>query len=490
MFESAEIGAKVSKQDFKKEEPKLRTELLAIQKKLASADFPVILLVSGVEAAGKTSLVNLLLEWMDARGIEVHAPWDSTDEERERPRLWRFWRMLPPKGKMGVFLGSWYTDPIVDRVFKRMKDRSFEAELRRIRDLENMLTREGALIVKLWLHLSEKTQKKRLAKLAEDPDTSWRVTKRDWSFFERYDRFRRFSERALRTTSTGKAPWHVIEATDRHHTALTAAKTLARAVRARVKEAARPAPAREPDTPRPKRVNALNSLDYGLKLGLKEYKDRLAKSQARLSVLTRSLRRKGRSMILLFEGPDAAGKGGVIRRMTRAIDARLYRVISTAAPTGDERAHPHLWRFWRDLPRLGRVGIYDRSWYGRVLVERLEGFCAPEAWKRAYNEINDFEGQLTDFGIILVKFWIAITPEEQLSRFKDRKLKPYKQYKLTEEDWRNREKWGAYEAAACETIERTSTEYAPWTLVEGNDKRWARVKAIGTVVDRLGKELG
>src|SRR5262245_21599234 len=194
-------------------------------------------------------------------------------------------------------------------------------------------------------------------------------------------------------------------------------------------------------------------------------------------------------MLLVFEGPDAAGKGGSIRRLTQAMDARLYQVISVAAPTDEERAHPYLWRFWRHLPRMGRVTIYDRSWYGRVLVERVEGFCRTADWQRAYGEINAFEKQLTDFGVILIKFWLTISPEEQLARFKDRQTTPYKQYKITEEDWRNRNKWDFYEAAACDMIEKTSVETAPWVLVEANNKEWARIKVLKSIVRRLKEEL-
>jgi polyphosphate kinase 2 (PPK2 family) len=221
----------------------------------------------------------------------------------------------------------------------------------------------------------------------------------------------------------------------------------------------------------------------------KAYEKKLLKHQGDLARLTRRLYEVRKSLILVFEGPDAAGKGGTIRRLTTAMDARLYRVISVAAPTEEERAHPYLWRFWRHLPRLGRATIYDRSWYGRVLVERVEGFCEPEAWQRAYGEINTYESQLTEFGIVLIKFWLAISAEEQLRRFKERETTPYKQYKITEEDWRNRAKWNAYEAAACDMIERTSTEAAPWVLVEANDKNHARIEVIRTVCDRLEKAL-
>jgi polyphosphate kinase 2 (PPK2 family) len=220
-----------------------------------------------------------------------------------------------------------------------------------------------------------------------------------------------------------------------------------------------------------------------------EYADKAPKLQARLNRLSRKLYRDRRSLLLVFEGPDAAGKGGTIRRVTQAIDARAYKVIAVAAPTDEERSRPYLWRFWRHLPRRGQITIYDRSWYGRVLVERLEGFCAPDDWRRAYGEINEFEEQLTEFGIIVLKFWLAITPDEQLRRFQERETTPYKQYKISEEDWRNRSKWDAYEAAACDMIEKTGTGQAPWVLVEANDKDHARHKVLKTIVRRLEEEL-
>ena len=194
-------------------------------------------------------------------------------------------------------------------------------------------------------------------------------------------------------------------------------------------------------------------------------------------------------MVAVFEGWDAGGKGGAIRRLTRGLDARDYRVVPIAAPTEDERAHHYLWRFWRYLPRRGRITIFDRSWYGRVLVERVEGFAAEDEWRRAYSEINDFEAQLTDFGTVLLKFWLHITPDEQLRRFEERQGIGYKQWKITDEDWRNREKWALYESAVQDMVERTSTSAAPWTLVEGNSKRYARLKVLRTVCDALEAAL-
>ena len=491
MFESAEIGNKVDKEAFAKEVPALREGLLNVQRDLLSAKVPLILIIGGNEGAGKGELVNLLNEWMDPRGIQTHAMWTPSDEERERPRFWRFWRILPPKGKIGIFFGSWYTDPIIDRVYKRIDDDRFNIELERIRQFERMLVDEGALILKFWLHLSKKDQKERLQELEKDPLTKWRVTKLDWKFFKKYDRFRKISESAVKETSTGDVPWHIVEAVDRRYRHLTVAKTILEAVndRLKLKSAASAQSHTKPLLLSPKKTNVINQLDLTRSLDRKEYETKLLKYQGKLNTLTRKLREDRQSMILVFEGNDAAGKGGSIRRTIQGMDARVYHIIQIAAPTEEERAQPYLWRFWRHLPRTGRVTIFDRSWYGRVLVERIEGFCAENDWKRAYNEINEFEQQLTDFGIIVLKFWLSISKSEQLRRFKERETIAYKQYKITEEDWRNRKKWGAYEAAVCDMVEQTSVKMAPWILVEANDKKYARLKILRTICDRLEKEL-
>ncbi len=482
MFETAEIGNHVSKRAFEREAAKIRTALLGEQRRLATSPLGVVILIGGVEGAGKGETVNLLLEWMDPRGIEVHAMWDLSDEERERPAMWRFWRVLPPQGRIGILFGSWYTTPIIDRVFRRTGAAELDQALDRIIDFERMLANENVLVVKFWLHLSKEVQRERLKEIEADPRQRWRVTKQDWKFFKEYDRFRQISEHALRRTSTGEAPWTIVEAADARYRSLTVTQTLLGLLGERLdRERGVTRARRIPDRPKPKPLNVISQLDLSIRVSDRGYRRDLLKYMGRVNLLSRRLRDRRRSLLLVFEGPDAAGKGGAIRRLISAVDARNYQVNSVAAPTDEERVRPYLWRFWRNLPRLGRITIYDRSWYGRVLVERIEGFCRPEDWKRAYTEINAFEEQLAEFGIIVLKFWLMISPAEQLRRFKDREVTPYKQYKLTEDDWRNREKWDAYVAAACEMIERTSTEAAPWVLIEANDKNHARIKAMKSV---------
>ena len=491
MFESAEIGHRLGKSEYKKEEPRLRQALLEMQYRLLeNGKFPVIVLVNGVDGAGKGETVNLLNEWMDPRHIHTHAFGTLTDEERERPEMWRFWRALPPKGRIGIHFGSWYTDPVVQRVMGKDKRAVFKQRLEHVRHFERMLAAEGALILKLWFHLSKDLQRKRFRKLAADKRTAWRVTKEDWARHEHYDEFRDVCEDALRETSTGEAPWHVIEGWDHEYRSITAGKLLLDAVERRLKAGP---PAISPSAPPPEPAidgrDVLKALDYKAKLAPKAYDRRLELAQARLAKLTRGKAMKERSLILVFEGMDAAGKGSTIRRLTRAMDARFYRVIPIAAPTDEERAQPYLWRFWRHVPRHGHAVIFDRSWYGRVLVERVEGFCKESDWMRAYHEINDFEEQLTGAGAIVAKFWLSVTPEEQLRRFKLREKTPHKRFKITDEDWRNRKKWPAYERAICDMVDRTSSDAAPWNLVAANDKLHARVHVIETLGDLLESRL-
>jgi len=485
MFEAAELGVEVDKKTWKAQSPKAREALLKAQHDLAVSRYSCVVLVSGVEGAGKRETVNLLLEWMDPRGIRTHVMQERTDEELARPEYYRFWRRLPPAGRAGIFLGSWYSRPIVERTFGRASDKDLDAALDRNIEFERMLVHENTILVKLWMHIGKKLQKKRLQAMP-----AWRITDRDWKFFKRYDEFKQISEHALRRTSTAEAPWHIIEATDERHRALTVVQTLTEAIEGRLHTPLPKKPSKVTSLRPATDKTLLSSVDLSVAVEPKKYEKKLPKLQARLNTLVRKLPRKKRSLILVFEGPDAAGKGGTIRRVTQAMDAGSYDVTSIAAPSDEERAHPYLWRFWRALPRAGKVTIYDRSWYGRVLVERIEGFCEPSDWQRAYAEINAFEEQLHEAGAVIVKFWLAISPEEQLKRFKDRQLTPYKQYKITEEDWRNREKWDAYAWAACEMFERTGTQLAPWVIVEANDKLHARLKVLRTVTDALSQALG
>jgi polyphosphate:AMP phosphotransferase len=494
MFEAAELGHKLSKGQYKRIEPQLRADLLDAQYDLfKNGKFPVIVLISGVRGAGKGETVNLLNEWMDPRHIYTHAFDEPTDEERERPDMWRYWRALPPRGRIGILFGSWYTAPIIDRVFKRASAKDLMQSVVEINRFERMLADEKALILKFWFHLSKKRQKKRLRELESDPETRWRVNRRDWDFLKHYDRFYHISESTLRDTSTGDAPWIVVEGSDPEYRAVTVGKTLLEAMKKRLAGPPERRVAKSQAAPivRPvDKLHLLAKMDLTQKLEKPKYEDRIEKLQRRLALATRHPKFRERNVVCLFEGMDAAGKGGAIRRITAALDARLYHTIPVAAPTDEEKAQPYLWRFWRHLPRKGRFTLYDRSWYGRVLVERIEGYCSEADWMRAYTEINDFEQQLARNGAIIVKYWLQISREEQFRRFKEREKTRFKRFKITAEDWRNRGKWDEYQLAAADMIERTSTAHAPWVLIEANDKHHARVKMLSTLVGAIEGALG
>jgi polyphosphate:AMP phosphotransferase len=491
MFEVVELHQRVNKQDYEKRAEKLRPELLEAQYQLKQSARPVLLLFSGVPGGGKGEVLNLLNEWMDPRFLDTRAYGPRSEEERERPVLWRYWRDLPPRGRIAIFIDAWYAQVLELPDPKNTKEKFLAPHLARIVQLEKQLVEDGAIIIKCWLHLSKKAQENRFKKLRRNKETRWRVTKEDLIYQEQYSQRRRIAERVIRETSTGEAPWLLVDGEDAHHRNLTTAEHIL----SRVKSAA--APVSSATKTRAKgRVrtqsgdsNLLASLDLSKKLEKERYTSELHTYQGTLSRLARKAWKRKLSSILVFEGWDAAGKGGAIRRLTHGLDARGFRVIPIAAPTDEEKAHHYLWRFWRHIPRAGQVTIYDRSWYGRVLVERVEGYASEAEWLRAYYEINDFEEQLQEYSAILLKFWVHISPEEQLRRFKEREQVAYKHFKITEDDYRNREKWPAYEAAVMDMVMRTSTEYAPWHLIEGEDQRYARVQVLKTYCQELEKIL-
>ncbi len=511
MFRTAELGRKISREDYKEREPILREELLVLQQEWRQyGRSALIVYFAGVEGAGKDTAVNRLNEWMDPRWIVTRAYGDPADVERERPEFWRYWLGLPPRGTIGLFMSAWYHTPVLERAYGNIGQEEFDRRLDRIMAFENALVDDGAVIVKFWMHLSRDAQKRRLKSLEKDPLTSWRATEEDWKHWHMYDEFVAAAERVIMRTSTGKAPWSIIEGADDRYGTLTIGLNIRDAMRKRLEElrqqqaleqVSRSASEAPPQphvegpvetltalVPGPP-VTVLSTLNMSKRLNKDEYTRQLRKNQSMLGQLHRKAVDNKVSTILVFEGADAAGKGGAIRRLIAALNARNYQVLPFAAPTDEERAQHYLWRFWRHLSRAGRMTIFDRSWYGRVLVERVEGFATHDEWTRAYAEINDFEEQLVEHGIVLVKYWLHITMDEQLVRFKAREEIPYKRWKLTEEDWRNREKWDDYELAVNDMVQHTSTHIAPWVLVEGNDKRFARIKIIKTLCETLEQRL-
>jgi polyphosphate:AMP phosphotransferase len=486
MFEAAELAPAVDDATYDAEVPPLREALLAAQADVrARGDFPVLVLISGFEGAGKGDTLRAIHGWMDPRYVRASAFDEADCIETAHPAMWRFWRALPRAGTTGVFLGAWYREAIYGRVYRGEKRAELEKRLDEIVRLEKMLTDDGALVVKLWLHLSKNQQRAKLDALESSKRTRWRVKPSDWRNHGHYSEFRAVDETMLQKTSTEEAPWVIVGSNDDNHRRLTVGRTLLAAMQARLAKPRAPR-ARAPHIVRVAReTKQLRALDMKASLDKAEYEKRLARAQSEIAGESRKAAKAKRSIVLVFEGSDAAGKGGAIGRVTDALDARHYRVHPVAAPNEEEREFPYLWRFWTKIPRDGEIGIFDRSWYGRTLVERVEGFAPAAAWKRAYGEINDFERSLVAHGAIVLKFWLQITKAEQLRRFREREKQGYKRFKITAEDWRNRKKWEAYEQAACDTFDATSTPDAPWTIVAANDKRLARVTVLETFAARL-----
>jgi len=491
MFESAELDHTIDKETFKAEVLKLREALLEAQFELREkGKFPVLVLVSGVDGAGKGETINELYGWMDPRYLSTPSFAEPTEEEAAHPFMWRFWQVLPPKGRVGIFSGSWYTMPIRRRILGEIDHARLDQRIDQINRFEAMLANEGALVLKFWFHLTKEAQRKRFKELESNPRTAWRVTPASWESLKTHDKLQEVASHLLRLTNTPWAPWIVVGSVDDRYRSLTVGRMILDALQKRLANLRElEYPVAPPISRRIDTLDVLTALDLDQKLDGKEYQLRLAKAQGRLAELARSHEFKKRSLVLVFEGADAAGKGGSIRRLVAALDARQYQIVPIAAPTQEELAHPYLWRFWRHMPKKGRATIFDRSWYGRVLVERIEGFCPEADWLRAYAEINDFEHELLADGVIVLKFWLQISKEEQLRRFKEREETTFKRYKITDEDWRNRDKWEDYHQAVCDMVERTSTGLIPWTLVEANNKQFARVKVLETVCDQMEAAL-
>lgn len=484
MFDAVLIGRKMPKATWKEVVPGLRERLLDAQFDLADTRAAgAVLLITGVRAAGRGEVINTLLGWLDPRRVRVHDLHEPSDEERQRPGIWRFCRRLPARGEIAVFFGGWYQPLLEARLKGELSDDHLEHELRLINRFEQLLSDENILLVKACLHIDQQEQKDRLQALWDDKTTRWRVSREDRDIHQQHSRIVRALEELVSITDTAHAPWTLIEATDRRYRDVTLARLLADRLRDLLD-----APAVEEPravTPLPDVPNVLSRVDLHQHLPKADYKPALREAQEALGAVVTHRKFRKHSAVIVFEGLDAAGKGGCIRRITEAIDSRYRTVVSVDAPDEHERLYPYLWRFWQELPGHGQLTLFDRSWYGRVLVERVEGLCSSSQLERAYEEINLFEQELIENGTRVIKFWLAFSPEEQLRRFREREQSTIKAYKLTEDDWRNRARWDDYQRAACDMIERTSTPRAPWHLIAAEDKRHARVSVLNTLVDSL-----
>ncbi len=494
MLESIDLSRRIDKAEFKQAKEAMTLRLGTLQRRAKELGIPVLIAVEGWNAAGKGSLINELLLPLDPRGCKVIHFGPPNEEAELRPFLWRYWQATPAAGRIAIFDRSWYRHVLGDRVAGDKSKADLAKAFDDIRAFEEHLADGGTVLVKLFLHISKDTQAKRFKKLRKNSATAWRVGKDDLKRHKNYDEYLTAADEMIAATEEDHAPWTVIESHDHRFATLKAFNCVAEAIEGRIAavdsggepaEHARAASA----MPEELRTNLLEQADLSLTLDREEYSQRLDAGQKRLRDLEHEIYIRRIPVVLAYEGWDAAGKGGNIRRLVRELDPRGYEVVPVAAPNDIEKAHHYLWRFWTALPKAGHMTIFDRSWYGRVLVERVEGFCTPEDWRRAYHEINEMERHWTNFGAIVLKFWLHISPAEQLRRFEARQEDQHKQWKITDDDWRNREKWDQYELAVQEMLLRTSTPYAPWTVTESNCKRHARVKVLERVCDAIQQRL-
>ncbi|HEX7632065.1 MAG TPA: polyphosphate:AMP phosphotransferase [Lacunisphaera sp.] len=483
---------RLSKKAYQARAARLREQLVQLQVELKKVPFKVLLILAGPEGAGRGNLLNTLAEWLDPRGVETFSYHVPTGSELAHPHQWRFWRSLPGIGRIGLYAGSWYTETLRDEARSQRALRHVAREAERIRDFEKLLADDGTLIVKVWLQISKEAQGRRLRSLRAEPATAWRVTEEDWHHHRIYDRLARTARLIRQRTDRPGARWTVIDAEDERARDLAVGQLLLKQFRQQQRKVARLPRMKAPRkvTPlRPAGLRRLHALPLDQDLSEKDYDALREKWLGRLNRAVRAALGAGRSIVLAFEGWDAAGKGGAIRRLTSAIDPRDYSVISVAKPTPEEKHAHYLWRFWRDIPRDGRMAIFDRSWYGRVLVERLEGFCREEEWKRAFGEINAFERELTDHGTIVIKYWLHVSHAEQLRRFRERESTPHKRHKMNAEDWRNRRKRAAYEVAVGDMLALTDKPNAHWHLVPADNKRFARLEVLRTASRQIEAAL-
>lgn len=485
MLETINLNEAVEQEVYEQIFPALEAKLTELQRQAKTAGIPVIILFEGWDSAGKGTHINRLMPALDPRGFKVWGIKAPTAEEQYYPFLWRFWNKLPANGAIGIFHRSWYQRVLIDRVDKLVPKSSWRRAYDEILSFERQLTDDGAVIIKFWLHISKKEQKKRFKEISQDESEAWKIDKEAWRHHKQYDKYAEAVEEMLVRTSTAGAPWTVVATHDRRFARIKVFQTIITAIEQALIHKATP---QHTPVPLVKPVLLSSIFDTVLldkKLAEEEYNREIERLQQKFRDLEHQLYSHRLPMVIVYEGWDASGKGGNIKRLTQRLDPRGYEVIPIAAPAGEERLHHYLWRFWRHIPKAGHITIFDRSWYGRVLVERIEGFCQPNEWQRAFQEINEFEQQLAAQGTIIVKFWLHVSQEEQLARFVERQNTPSKSWKITDEDWRNREKWPEYEQAASDMIHQTSTSYAPWTIIESVDKNYARVKSLRTVAKAM-----
>ena len=494
MLETIDASCKLSKKEYSRRYPKLCGEFRTLQRRCYEQRVPVIILFEGWDASGKGETINKVVKRLDPRGVQIHTTFRPTDLEKMFPFLHGFWLRLPEDGDIVIFDRSWYRRVLSARARKVASKEECFRIYQEIRQFERQLVDHGTIIAKFWLHLSKKRQVRRLRKLAEDKYQRWRVGHVTGDRRQQYQGYAAGFEEVFEQTNTHSAPWNIVPANNKRYCVIQVLETICN----RLAGATSVAGSRGPSQQQPEKSNGrsnekpifLEDANPAREMSKQEYRVELKEQQVRIRENEFAIFRHRVPVVVVYEGWDAAGKGGNIKRVTEYLDPRGFSVIPIAAPRGEEKTRHYLWRFWRHVPKAGHLAIFDRSWYGRVLVERVESLTEVAAWSRAYREIKEFESQLANFGTVIVKFWIHISKEEQLARFEERMRNRYKRYKLTDEDWRNRKKWPDYQRAVSDMLLKTSTTYAPWTIVEGDCKYFARIKALKTINQAIEERLG
>lgn len=474
--------------DYKEKAKALRIELSALQLKIRDAKLPVIIIFEGWGASGKGSMIAEVIKYLDPRFFKVSSTVNATDEEKRYPMMKRFWDNIPEYGKISVMDRSWYRELAIAKMEQDISKDEYKQRVNRVGGFEKLLSDDGYLIIKFFLHISKDEQKKRFEKLRSNKETEWRYSETDKKRHKHYDEYYDAFDDMLERTDFPFSPWNVICTEDKAYSRCKVMEILVDRITEALdgKRVKTPASAEYPLI----KMNRLSDICLeGKEVSPEDYEARLKAAQKELSVLHSRLYAKKIPMLLCFEGWDAAGKGGAIKRIASALDPRGYEAVPVSAPDKTELNHHYLWRFWKHVPKSGHIAIFDRTWYGRVMVEKIEGFTPLSRCEEAFDEINAFEKELTDSGAIVLKFWLQIDKDEQLARFTARQNTPEKQWKITDEDWRNREKWDSYEAAVDEMLEKTSTVNAPWTVVEANNKLYARLKVLETVIAAVKDRL-
>ncbi|WP_342304446.1 polyphosphate:AMP phosphotransferase [Methanolobus sp. ZRKC5] len=496
MLENVDLSKSISKEEYDNVIENLKIRIGELQRKAWKMDIPIIIVFEGWHASGMTDIINKFLLTLNPMGFNLYTTGKPCYQEEQKPLLWRFWTKIPKKGSIAIFDRSWYRRITVEHSSKGKANDKMSKCLEGSNYFERQLTDEGYLLIKFFLHISKEEQGKRYREMKKQGIPMFIVEEEEeeQEYLNDYDKHLPLIESILERTDRTSAPWTIVESEDKNFATIKILAKVIESIENKIQNNENEIKISQnhhnenciiPNID----SSILEKTDLDKSLTYKEYKKEKKICQKKITQLQYELFKHRIPLICVFEGWDASGKGGGIRRLAQKLNPRLYQVIPVGVPSQTEISHHYLWRFYNEIPEAGHIAIYDRSWYGRVLVERVENLCGNQEWKRAYREINEFEETLANYGTIIIKFWAHIDKEEQLKRFKQRENTSHKQWKITPDDWRNREKWNLYRDAADEMLQKTSTSWAPWTIVESNDKYYSRIKIFHTVIDRIEEEL-